>query len=97
MGLSQKYVLPKFVHLACGWEPNRRQRQKVVPLARGEVLEVSARVVERGAEHVTADCRLASSDREAAAGRLTVGLLPLGELCRPELTAERWKELHAAS
>jgi ubiquinone/menaquinone biosynthesis C-methylase UbiE len=40
MGFYQKYVLPKFVHLACGLEPNRRQRQKVVPLARGNVLEV---------------------------------------------------------
>ena len=40
MGLYEKYILPKIVHLACSMKPIRHQREKVVPLARGSVLEV---------------------------------------------------------
>ena len=40
MGFYAKHVLPHVVHLACGTKPNRRQRQKIVPLARGRVLEI---------------------------------------------------------
>jgi ubiquinone/menaquinone biosynthesis C-methylase UbiE len=40
MGLYDKYVLPKLVHYTCGLRPAMRQREKVVPLARGRVLEV---------------------------------------------------------
>jgi len=40
MGLYRRYVLPKVVHLACSLKPNMRQREKVVPLARGRVLEI---------------------------------------------------------
>jgi hypothetical protein len=40
LGLYSKYVLPKLVHFTCGLKPNMRQREKVVPLARGRVLEV---------------------------------------------------------
>jgi ubiquinone/menaquinone biosynthesis C-methylase UbiE len=40
MGLYRKYVLPKVVHYACSARPNMRQRQKVVPRARGRVLEI---------------------------------------------------------
>ena len=40
MGLYSKYVLPKVVHFACGLKPSMRQREKVVPLARGRVLEI---------------------------------------------------------
>ena len=40
MGLYSKYILPKVVHLACGMKPTMRQREKVVPLARGRVLEI---------------------------------------------------------
>jgi ubiquinone/menaquinone biosynthesis C-methylase UbiE len=40
MGIYSKYVLPHVVHFACGLKPNMRQREKVVPLARGEVLEI---------------------------------------------------------
>lgn len=40
MGLYSRYVLPKLVHLACRSGPNMRQRAKVVPLARGRVLEI---------------------------------------------------------
>jgi ubiquinone/menaquinone biosynthesis C-methylase UbiE len=36
----QRYLLPYLVDLACGVKPVRRQREKVVPLARGRVLEV---------------------------------------------------------
>lgn len=40
MGLYAKYVLPRIVHLTCGQSQIRRQREKVVPLASGEVVEV---------------------------------------------------------
>lgn len=40
MGLYDRYLLPRVVHLTCSSGPNMRQRQKLVPLARGRVLEV---------------------------------------------------------
>jgi len=40
MGLYSKYILPKVIHISCGLKPNMRQREKVVPHARGRVLEV---------------------------------------------------------
>jgi SAM-dependent methyltransferase len=40
MGLYSKYILPKMVHLACATSPIMRQREKVVPLASGRVLEI---------------------------------------------------------
>lgn len=40
MGLYSKYILPKVVHLACSTKPTMRQREKVVPLAKGHVLEI---------------------------------------------------------
>lgn len=40
MGVYSKYVLPKVVHLTCSMKPNMRQRAKVVPMARGRVLEI---------------------------------------------------------
>jgi len=40
MGIYSKHVLPHVIHFACGLKPNMRQREKVVPLASGEVLEI---------------------------------------------------------
>ena len=40
MSLYEKYVLPKFLNCACGSKPVARQREKVVPLAEGRVLEI---------------------------------------------------------
>jgi ubiquinone/menaquinone biosynthesis C-methylase UbiE len=40
MGFYDKYLLPKLVHFTCGQNPSMRQREKVVPLARGKVLEI---------------------------------------------------------
>ena len=40
MGLYSKYVLPKLVHYACSSEHNMAQRGRVVPMAKGQVLEV---------------------------------------------------------
>lgn len=40
MTLYERYVLPRLLDFACGIRPVRRQRDKIVPLARGEVLEV---------------------------------------------------------
>lgn len=40
MGLYAKYLLPRIVHMACSAEPASRQREKLVPLARGRVLEI---------------------------------------------------------
>jgi ubiquinone/menaquinone biosynthesis C-methylase UbiE len=40
MGIYDKYLLPKLVHFTCGQVPTMRQREKVVPLAEGRVLEI---------------------------------------------------------
>ncbi len=40
MGLYSRYLLPRIVHFTCGSRPAMRQRQKLVPRARGRVLEV---------------------------------------------------------
>ena len=40
MSLYENYVLPKFLNCACGSRPIERQREKVVPLAEGKVLEI---------------------------------------------------------
>tara|TARA_B100001939_G_scaffold150217_1_gene129861 strand:- start:14 stop:625 length:612 start_codon:yes stop_codon:yes gene_type:complete len=40
MTFYERYCLPRLLDLACGVRPVRRQRDKIVPLARGEVLEV---------------------------------------------------------
>lgn len=40
MGLYERYVLPRIVHLACSARTHMRQREKVIPLATGRVLEV---------------------------------------------------------
>ena len=40
MGLYDKYILPSFLNCACGSKPINYQRQKVVPLAEGIILEV---------------------------------------------------------
>lgn len=40
MGIYSRYVLPRLIHLACGTKDIMRQRAKVVPQARGRVLEV---------------------------------------------------------
>ncbi|MEP5766179.1 MAG: class I SAM-dependent methyltransferase [Halieaceae bacterium] len=40
MGFYDKHILPHFINCACGTKPITRQRQKVVPLASGTVLEI---------------------------------------------------------
>jgi ubiquinone/menaquinone biosynthesis C-methylase UbiE len=40
VGLYRRFVLPRLIHLVCGARPNRLQREKIVPLAAGEVLEI---------------------------------------------------------
>ena len=40
MGFYDKYLLPRLVHFTCGQNPSMRQRQKIVPLAEGRVLEI---------------------------------------------------------
>ena len=40
MSLYEKYVLPKIIDCACGQAIMQRQRERVVPLASGEILEV---------------------------------------------------------
>lgn len=40
MGFYSRYILPRLIELACGVSSHREQRQKVVPRARGRVLEV---------------------------------------------------------
>jgi ubiquinone/menaquinone biosynthesis C-methylase UbiE len=40
MGLYNKYILPKVVDWTCKQKPNMRQREKIIPLATGKVLEI---------------------------------------------------------
>jgi ubiquinone/menaquinone biosynthesis C-methylase UbiE len=40
MGIYQKHVLPRATHFLCSLEPAMKQREKVVPLASGRVLEI---------------------------------------------------------
>lgn len=40
MGFYDERVLPHLINCACSTKPNRKQREKVVPLAEGDVLEV---------------------------------------------------------
>lgn len=40
MDFYERYCLPLVLDFACGVKPVRKQREKVVPLARGDVLEV---------------------------------------------------------
>ena len=40
MGLYKKYVLPELIVSACKQKPNRRQREKIIPLATGNILEI---------------------------------------------------------
>ena len=41
INLYEKYLLPHFLNRACGLKPISHQRQKVVPLAKGTVLEIA--------------------------------------------------------
>ena len=40
MSVYERYILPHVVTLACSPKPVRKQRQKIVPLAEGDVLEI---------------------------------------------------------
>ena len=40
MGFYDKHVLPRFINCACSTKPMMKQREKVVPLASGTVLEI---------------------------------------------------------
>ncbi|MCW8925327.1 MAG: class I SAM-dependent methyltransferase [Xanthomonadales bacterium] len=40
MNLYEKHLLPKLVHVVCRQQPMTKQREKLVPLATGRVLEV---------------------------------------------------------
>jgi len=40
LGLYNKYILPKVLNCACGSKPINYQRNKIVPLAEGVVLDI---------------------------------------------------------
>lgn len=40
MGFYDEKILPHAIDLACGSKPNMKQREKIVPLASGDVLEI---------------------------------------------------------
>lgn len=40
MNLYERYILPKAVHWACSQSPYFKQREKIIPKAKGNVLEV---------------------------------------------------------
>ena len=39
-GWYERHLLPYVIDIACGLKPVRQQREKIVPLAEGQVLEV---------------------------------------------------------
>lgn len=40
MNIYERYILPHAINCACGTKPIRKQREKVVPLCEGRVLEI---------------------------------------------------------
>ena len=42
MGFYNKYILPKIINAGCGTKPIRKQREKVLPLCKGIVLEIGS-------------------------------------------------------
>jgi len=40
MGLYNRYVLPKIINCTCQSNPARKQREKIIPVAQGNVLEI---------------------------------------------------------
>ena len=40
MNLYEKYVLPKVLNCTCGSKPIKLQRKKIIPLAKGKILEI---------------------------------------------------------
>jgi ubiquinone/menaquinone biosynthesis C-methylase UbiE len=40
MSIYQKHILPRVIHFVCGLKPMMDQRRKIVPMARGNVLEI---------------------------------------------------------
>lgn len=40
MSWYQEHILPHFINWACSLKPNQKQREKIVPVAEGDVLEV---------------------------------------------------------
>ena len=40
MSWYEERLLPHFINLACATKPTRKQREKIIPLARGDVLEI---------------------------------------------------------
>jgi ubiquinone/menaquinone biosynthesis C-methylase UbiE len=40
MSFYEERILPHLTHLSCSTKPNRKQREKIVPLAEGDVLEI---------------------------------------------------------
>jgi len=40
MGLYERYVLPHFISISCGTKAIQKQREKIVPIAEGRVLEI---------------------------------------------------------
>ena len=40
IGFYNKYILPKIINAGCGTKPIRKQREKVLPLCKGIVLEI---------------------------------------------------------
>lgn len=40
MGWYDEHILPHIINAACSARPTRKQRQKIVPHAEGEILEI---------------------------------------------------------
>jgi hypothetical protein len=76
-GLYERYIPPPLIGLACGSKPIDKQRQKIVPLAQGVVLELlyTAVIGEGVIRHAGRDYRsLSEVAREIAARRWIGGV-----------------------
>lgn len=62
--------------------------------ARGDVLEITARVLSRAEDRVCLECAVKCGGRKIASGRIELELLPLAESFDRELAAGLWPELY---
>ena len=82
MGLYSRYVLPRVIHVTCSGNPITRQRMKIVPRARGQVLEVGIgsglNLPFYDAERVTAVCGLEPAPELARLAAAPADAAPFG-------------------
>ena len=60
----------------------------------GDLLEVDARVADRGEQSLTAECRVRGDSGEIASGRLAFTFVPAVQLFEPDELQGLWLEVH---